>query len=136
MSYISNEDLLFEKNANGILAGGIKVNSILMSQGINPVSTMNTSDDNDNLENINYPSQLFDNLVVPNWIFCKDSQFYNKEGGGKHFDKKIIEEGDDLLDETIHNKLLKLLPTNYNPNKKHTKKKYMKNRNKTTKKNR
>lgn len=136
MSYISSNDLLFEKNVNGVLAGGIKVNSILMSQGINPVSTLNTNDNNYNLENINKPSDLFDNLVVPNWVFYKESNMNNIDGGSKIYNKNIIEEDDELIDEDIHNRLLKLLPSNYNPNKKHTKKNYMKNRNKTTKKNR
>lgn len=107
MTYIDANDLVFNTdNENGIHTGGFSVKSIMMKEGLSPIMTIN----NDQIGGSNLVSDLFNNLVVPNWALS----YYNPMFGGEH-KKKIIEEifeeneEERIINDDLHNKLLDLV---------------------------
>ena len=138
MSTIGADELIFYTDKEGgIYSGGFNVNSILMKQGGSPIITLNQSQQGGS----NQVSDLFDNLVVPNWTLA----FPFKHGGGSTSKKNLEEEEDadkNFVDDDIHDKLLNMLivPDDEikKSNKKQSRKNKMKlivNRKKQTKKN-
>jgi hypothetical protein len=134
MSHIEPFELVFNNNKDeGIHSGGFSVNSIMMKKGISPIKTLNTDEQTGG----NKVSDLFDNIVVPNWAYSSGKMFgANNE---KHDDTKYEQDSDedDYISDDIHEKLLDLVKhhdTKMGGNKKKTTRKKM-NRKGGTKKN-
>ena len=73
MNYLDANDLVFTNDdTDGIHTGGFSVNSIMFKNGISPIMTIN----DDQKGGSNLVSDMFNNLVVPNW-----SLSYNMSGG-------------------------------------------------------
>ena len=139
MSYIGADDLVFNNGENGIHSGGFSVKSIMMNNNISPIMTLNT----DTVQKGGSPqvSDLFNNLVVPNWVLS----YHNKMGGKpvEKYESESDSDEDDVIDDDLHDKLLELVKHHdtkikekekeKNKNKKGTKK-YIKNTKKNTKK--
>jgi len=105
MSNIGVNELVFNKDEeNGIYSGGFSVNSIMLKNGISPIITMNSQMGG----NINQVSDLFNDLVVPNWLL---SQPYKFSGGSNYDNGKELIEGGDGIEDDLHNKLLELAST-------------------------
>ena len=111
MTTIGDNEFVFYKDSEGdIYSGGFQVNSLLMKQGFSPIMTLNQASQNGGAN----VSDLFHNLVVPNWALA----FPFKQSGGKGniIDKKEDEVTDDeeeeVIDEDIHSKLLSMLTVN------------------------
>ena len=130
MSYIEPNELIFyNDNENGIHSGGFSVNSLFMKAGMSPIMTLNHNKSGGSDEQV---SDLFNDLVVPNWAFFST--------GGKK--ENIIDENDtdddDVIDEDLHEKLLDLVREEKSKNEtkhKNTKKVFKINKNKKSKKN-
>lgn len=110
MSSLGAEDLIFYSDKdNNIYSGGFKVNSIIMKNGISPIVTLNQSG-GENIKNI---SDLFQNLVVPNWALSLPiKKTFSNVSNGKVKEKEEKEEEEDedeILEEDLHNKLLALI---------------------------
>ena len=109
MKYIGPNELIYYKDEKGdIYSGGFSVNSILMKQGISPMVTMNnnsslTHGGSNSSSNV---SDLFDNLVVPNWLLS-----YHQHGGGmdKTTTTEEIDSDDEVVTEDLHDKLLNFI---------------------------
>jgi hypothetical protein len=100
MSYIGANELVFNNDTvNGIHTGGFSVNSIMMKNGISPIMTINKEQTGGS----NKVSDIFDNLVVPNWSLSYDNKI-----GGKYKDVDS-DSDDDVIDEDLHDKLLELV---------------------------
>jgi hypothetical protein len=100
MSYIGANELVFNNDTvNGIHTGGFSVNSIMMKNGISPIMTINKEQTGGS----NKVSDIFDNLVVPNWSLSYDNKI-----GGKYKDVDS-DSDDDVIDEDLHDKLLGLV---------------------------
>jgi len=100
MNYLDANDLVFTNDdTDGIHTGGFSVNSIMLKNGISPIMTIN----DDQKGGSNLVSDMFNNLVVPNW-----SLSYNMSGG-KYKDKDSDSEDDDVIDDDLHDKLLDLV---------------------------
>ena len=134
MSYIGADELIFiNDKENGIHSGGFNVKSIMMNNNISPIMTLNT--DTIQKGGSSQVSDLFNNLVVPNWVLS----YHNKIGGkpAEKYDSDSDE--DDVIDDQLHDKLVDLVKQHdtkikeKNKNKKGTKK-YMKNTKKNSKK--
>jgi hypothetical protein len=136
---IDGNDLVFytdeEKN---IYSGGFNVNSIIMKAGLSPFSTLNKINNQTGVNNQTggNVSDLFEGLVVPNWLLSQENKF---NGGfnakNKNFDSDD-DDDDDVITDDIHNNLLELVTFNDNKNKhKKTKRNKNKNINKNVKKN-
>jgi hypothetical protein len=143
MSYIEPNELIFyNDNENGIHSGGFSVNSLLMKAGMSPIMTLNQNKSGGAGEQV---SDLFNDLVVPNWSFFMPSGMTT---GGKKDNYIDDSDDDDVIDEELHDKLLALATnekatnekatnekaTNENKHKK-TKKVFKINKNKKSRKN-
>jgi hypothetical protein len=121
MSYIGANEFVFNNDKEGgIHSGGFSVNSIMMKGGISPIMTLN--DSTAQKGGANKVSDLFNDLVVPNWVLSYPTIYGGTDyrGGGdstsnngsdvededKDEDK---DEEDDVIDDDIHEKLLDLV---------------------------
>jgi hypothetical protein len=101
MSYIGANEMVFNNDTvNGIHTGGFSVNSIMMKNGISPIMTINKEQTGGS----NLVSDIFNNLVVPNWTLSYDNKI-----GGKYKDVDSDSDEDEVIDEDLHDKLLELV---------------------------
>ena len=126
LDYIGADELVFNNDIdNGIHSGGFSVNSIMMKAGMSPIMTLNN---NDSMIGGNKVSDLFNNLVVPNWALT----YNNRIIGGKY---KEIEHNDDseseddeVISDDLHDKLLDLVKQHNIKSKENKKKNTRKNK--------
>ena len=122
-SYIGPDELIYN-NDGEIHSGGFSVNSIMLKNGLSPIMTLNNNNTNINANaNVNQiggekVSDLFNNLVIPNW-----SLSYNYKNGalyqGGALDNGVMynsnkkrgdeEDDDEVMEEALHDKLLNLV---------------------------
>lgn len=103
VEYIGANELVFNNdNENGIYSGGFNINSVMMKAGMSPILTVNTQTGGNN----NKVSDLFDNLVIPNWALS-----YHMKGGDNKENKEKFDndDDDDDMDDELHDKLLGLV---------------------------
>lgn len=120
-NYIGPDELIYN-NDGEIHSGGFSVNSIMLKNGLSPIITLNQNIISGG-GNENKVSDLFNNLVVPNW-----SLSYNYKNGGK---SNKEENDDEMLEDSLHDKLLNLVKVDrneilnsYTHNKKQSKKNF------------
>jgi hypothetical protein len=65
-SYIGPDELIYN-NDGEIHTGGFSVNSIMLKNGLSPITTLNHTNINQMQIGGDKVSDLFNNLVVPNW---------------------------------------------------------------------
>ena len=110
-SYIGPNELIYN-NDNGIHSGGFNINSIMMKNGLSPIMTLNSNtnggsfmqQDGGDGNNITKVSDLFNNLVIPNWNLS-----YNYKHGGSFVERNNKYEHDDIIEDELHDKLLNLV---------------------------
>ena len=116
MSYIGANEFVFNNDKEGgIHSGGFSVNSIMMKGGISPIMTLNES--TAQTGGANKVSDLFNDLVVPNWVLSYPTIYggsdYRGGGGGgaksNNNSDEDTDEEDDVIDDDIHDKLLNLV---------------------------
>ena len=112
MNYFDSNELVFTNDKEGgINTGGISVNSIMMRKGISPIKTINTN--NNQLGGNNKVSDLFDNIVVPNWVYTigKMSGGSNSYEEKKYVDNDNDSDSDDdsVIGGDLHDTLLGLV---------------------------
>lgn len=134
MSHFSGDDLVFYKEDDKIMSGGYLIDSILLKQGLSPMTTLNKSGGSNS--NNNKVSNIFENLAVPAglmYTYKKGSVIDNFDSdyqkGGAYLKKNIY------LEDEIHDELLKHIEVNSNKQNTNKKsKKQMKRSNKQSKK--
>jgi len=150
-SYIGPDELIYN-NDGEIHSGGFSVNSIMLKNGLSPIITLNNNNVNVNANaNVNQiggekVSDLFNNLVIPNWSLSynyKNGVLYEGGANGVMYNtnkKRTVEEDDDeVMEEALHDKLLNLVKVDktemkdYEVSNKKTSKKNFKTINKTKK---
>jgi hypothetical protein len=90
--YIGPEEMIFHKTEDGIFSGGFSVNSIMMKAGLSPIMTVNRlSGQNGGGEKV---SDLFQDLVVPNWTLS-----YTCYGQARNDQDEVVDEGFDEEEE-------------------------------------
>ena len=106
MSYIGANEFVFNNDKeSGIHSGGFSVNSIMMKGGISPIMTLNDSvAQKGGATNV---SDLFNDLVVPNWVLSNPIIY---GGGGTDYrggesDYEYESDEDDVIDDDIHERL-------------------------------
>ena len=107
INYIGGDELVFT-NEDGIQSGGFSVNSIMMKAGMSPIMTLNNQ-----YGGGDKVSDLFNNLVIPNWALS----YGNKLGGSIYKDITDDYESDEDIDEDLHDKLIDLV--RHHENNKH-----------------
>ena len=147
-NYIGPDELIYN-NDGEIHSGGFSVNSIMLKNGLSPIMTLNNNNTNSmQIGSGNKVSDLFNNLVIPNW-----SLSYNYKNGalyqGGALDNRVMynsnkkrgdeEDDDEVMEEALHDKLLNLVKVDktemkdYEVSNKKTSKKNFKTINKTKK---
>jgi hypothetical protein len=137
MSNIGPNDLIFYSDPQGdIHSGGFSVKSIMMKEGFSPIITLNNTSQNGGGNQV---SNLFENLVIPNWALHipeikKGGDIYNNK---KH-NNKYDEDADDYISDDLYDRLLDLAKVNEEElkggkNKKRQTKKLKANKHKFTK---
>jgi hypothetical protein len=135
MSYFSGDDLVFYKEGEQIKSGGYLIDSILLKEGIAPMTTVNHDQSGaghvKNLENV---SDIFSNLAVPAGLFyMPHTSKYNE------YDYNKVEEHFALSDD-IYDRLFEMISVSDKKRKTQTNTKKQKvdtknkNNKKTTKK--
>ena len=99
INYIGGDELVFT-NEDGIHSGGFSVNSIMMKAGMSPIMTLNSQ-----YGGGDKVSDLFDNLVIPNWALS----YGNKLGGSAYEESNDEYESDEDIDDDLHDKLIDLV---------------------------
>ena len=105
LDYIGADELVFNNDQEGgIHSGGFSVNSIMMKAGMSPIMTVNTEQIGGNFNKV---SDLFNDLVVPNWALS----YNNRIVGGKYKEVKHddSDSDDDVIHDDLHEKLLDLV---------------------------
>ena len=107
LSYIGPDELVFNNDVEkGIHSGGFCVKSIMMKSNMSPIMTLNSPD---SMIGGNKVSDLFNDLVVPNWVLSYNNRIL---GGGKY--KEVnhdddTESDDEVIHDDLHEKLLDLV---------------------------
>ena len=126
INYIGGDELVFNADeTGGINSGGFSVNSIMMKAGMSPIMTLNNQ--NGGGDKV---SDLFNNLVIPNWALSYGSRMT----GGKYDDTDDSDESDGEFDEDLHDKLIALVRHHENKTKNQENEKVKKGGKKKTKK--
>jgi hypothetical protein len=105
-----SKDMIFNnQSGGGIQSGGLSIKSIMMSNGISPIMSINTDKDSKNVERV---SELFENLVIPlgliNGIKNMNSGYNVMDDERYIYDDDECEEDKDEID-SLYDKLLKLV---------------------------
>jgi len=106
LDYIGADELVFNNDIDkGIHSGGFSVNSIMMKSNMSPIMTFNSPD---SMIGGNKVSDLFNDLVVPNWVLSYNNRIV---GGGKY--KEVnhddTESDQEVIQDDLHEKLLDLV---------------------------
>uniref|UniRef100_A0A6C0E612 Uncharacterized protein n=1 Tax=viral metagenome TaxID=1070528 RepID=A0A6C0E612_9ZZZZ len=100
MSYFTGEDLVFYKENDQIMSGGYSIDSILLKQGIAPITTFNTPITGGRKEQV---SNLFENLAVPAGLLY----IHHKPSFNEHNYDEVCNH--DVLSDDIHDQLFALV---------------------------
>ena len=115
MNHFSGEDLVFYQEDDKIMSGGYLIDSILLKQGVSPMTTLNYSGGSDSSSN--KVSNIFENLAVPAGLLYT----YKKGGSINQYVntspfKKPNHKEDIVLSDDIHDELYKQIEMNLNKN--------------------
>jgi hypothetical protein len=122
LDYIGADELVFNNDIEGgIHSGGFSVNSIMLKAGMSPIMTINSEQSGGKTNKV---SDLFNDLVIPNWALSYNNRIIN---GGKYkeVEHDNSDSDDDVIDDDLHEKLLELVkehPGTKNMKKKMTRK--------------
>ena len=115
MSYLGPNEIIFNNDSEqGINAIGFSVDSIMLKNKISPIRTINTH----NLSNADLVSDLFNDLVVPNWAFTHNHRCaYDDtcEDEIEHHNSKYNDcdcENNDVIDDELYDRLFDLIRHN------------------------
>lgn len=106
LNYIGAGELVFNNDMKeGIHSGGFSVNSIMLKNGMSPIMTFNTEQTGGKLDKV---SDLFNDLVVPNWALSYNNTF-TSGGKYKEVQHNDTDSDDDVVHDDLHDKLLELV---------------------------
>jgi hypothetical protein len=116
MTHFSGDDLIFYKENDKILSGGYSIDSILLKNNMSPMTTLNTPL-NSQMGGKNV-SSCFENLAIPAGLLylhktrpTMDEPIFNDDALNQYQDHVMI-------DDDLHEKLLKLVEINKKKKKK------------------
>jgi hypothetical protein len=125
--YTDDDDFVLYKKGDKIMSGGFSIDSILLSRGMSPISTINmfrtggsTGEENMN----NNVSDIFKNLAVPSGLFYMQDKKIGLQGGKKYDD--IDEKYNETIHDDIYEKLIGLSSVEFKNKKNNKTKKFMK----------
>lgn len=105
IDYIGADELVFNNNSEeGIHSGGFSVKSIMMKAGMSPIMTINSGQ----VGGTDKVSDLFNDLVVPNWTLSYNNRIIGGKYKDIHHDDSDSDD-DSVVDDDLHEKLLELV---------------------------
>lgn len=111
MNYFDSDEFVFTNDKEGgINTGGITVNSLMMRKGLSPIKTLNTNSTNNGMSGGgDKVSNLFDNIVVPNWVYTIGKM--NGGGSNSYEDNKreLDSDDDSVIGDDLHDTLVGLV---------------------------
>jgi len=123
-NFIGGDELVFYRGG-GITSGGFSVNSAMLKNGLSPIITLNNPEQSDGSTKV---SDLFKNLVIPNWAAS------SKMCGGEYKEHDSDSDNDEIS-EDLHDSLLELVKQDNIKKKKKKTRKYKISGKKTTRRN-
>jgi hypothetical protein len=103
IDYIGADELVFNANKElGVYSGGFSVDSVMLKAGLSPIMTINNSIQTGGTDKV---SDLFQDLVIPNWALS----YNNKIIGGEYKDTESDSDSDSDIDDDLHDKLIGLV---------------------------
>jgi hypothetical protein len=109
-NYIGAEELVFNTDKeNGIYSGGFDVKSIMMKAGMSPIMTLNDQTGQIGGGVMNKVSDLFESLVIPNWVLSYNSRIIGGDKDIKDNYNNSDDESNDEIDDDLHDKLFDLV---------------------------
>lgn len=115
---MDDAEFIYYTNPDGCInSGGFCIKSIMLKNKISPIMTLNKPFDKQ--EQINKVSDIFDDLVVPNWAYLQQRAVINNIDYNENFNYKNNEntkckinyedENDEIVDDYLYNQLLELV---------------------------
>ena len=109
-NYIGAGELVFNTDKeNGIYSGGFDVKSIMMKAGMSPIMTLNDQTGQIGGGVMNKVSDLFESLVIPNWVLSYNSRIIGGDKDIKDNYDNSDDESNDEIEDDLHDKLLDLV---------------------------
>jgi len=116
---MDDAEFIYYTDKDGCInSGGFCIKSIMLKNKISPIITLNKpSGELFNEEKINKVSDIFDDLVLPNWAYLQPrATIYNTDYNENLNNEKIKyknnftnDDNDDTIDDYLYNELLELV---------------------------
>jgi hypothetical protein len=107
IDYIGADELVFNVNKElGVYSGGFSVDSVMLKAGLSPIMTINNSIQTGGTDKV---SDLFENLVIPNWALSYNNKMFGGNISNGYVDNSDSENSDDDIDDDLHDKLIGLV---------------------------
>ena len=109
---MDDAEFIYYTDKDGCInSGGFCIKSIMLKNKISPIMTFNKSFTE--IEQINKVSDIFDDLVLPNWAYLQPRKIINNV----EYDENIIHKNnyedenkqDEIIDDYLYNQLLELV---------------------------
>ena len=109
---MDDTEFIYYTDKDGCInSGGFCIKSIMLKNKISPIMTLNKPFNEEN--QINKVSDIFDDLVLPNWAYLQPKVVINN----KDYNENIINknkydnenETDEIIDDYLYNQLLELV---------------------------
>lgn len=125
--YTDDDDFVLYKKGDKIMSGGFSIDSILLSRGMSPISTINMfrtggSGGEDNINN--NVSDIFKNLAVPSGLFYMQDKKIGLQGGKKY--DEYNEKDNETIHDDIYEKLIGLSTVEFKNKKNNKTRKFVK----------
>ena len=109
---MDDTEFIYYTDKDGCInSGGFCIKSVMLKNKISPIMTLNKPFNEEN--QINKVSDIFDDLVLPNWAYLQPKVVINN----KDYNENIINknkydnenETDEIIDDYLYNQLLELV---------------------------
>jgi hypothetical protein len=112
---MDDAEFIYYTDKDGCInSGGFCIKSIMLKNKISPIITLNKPcDEPFSQENINKVSDIFDDLVLPNWAYLQPRVTINNSDIDYNENIKCKtnydDENDEIIDDYLYNQLLDLV---------------------------
>jgi hypothetical protein len=115
---MDDAEFIYYTDKDGCInSGGFCIKSIMLKNKISPIITLNnTYNEQFNEQNINKVSDIFDDLVLPNWAYLQPRAIINNTDYNENLNNENIKykkdynnDDDEIIDDYLYNQLLELV---------------------------
>jgi hypothetical protein len=115
---MDDSEFIYYTDKDGCInSGGFCIKSIMLKNKISPIITLNNKyNEQFNEQNINKVSDIFDDLVLPNWAYLQPRAIINNTDYNENLNNENIKykknynnDDDEIIDDYLYNQLLELV---------------------------